>query len=337
MPRRYVYLLLAGLLCAPLLLLSGCGCGFDCNDDDDDDDGPALLTLSLSDALPEDLSEVVIDIDAVTLRRSGGDVVIDTFTVDGATADSIPVNLLAYRGVSRLAIITDLELDTGVYSGIELTILDDDNEVSNSYVIERGSGEQLPLTAAADFTLPGFTLASGAQEYVIEFGLARSLSQPSGGNYRMSTEGVLVLNTATATRLTGQVDSTLFDTDPGCVDKEDPLAGNRVYIYEAQDLDEETLADVFTSGSSEQPPGDAAAPFAVATLAQSLTTGAWEYAFGYLPAGDYTLAFACNTAADDAIEYDALDVPLPVDQVYALTLEEGRAYTCNITPDADCE
>ncbi len=224
-----------------------------------------------------------------------------------------------------------------MYSGIELAILDDENEVSNSYVIERGSNEQLPLTAVNNFSLPGFTLVSGEQEYVIEFGLARSLSQPSEDTYQISTEGVLVLNTDTATRVTGQVDTTLFDTDPGCVDKEDPLLGNRVYIYEARDLDEETLADVFTSDSSEQPPGDATAPFAVATLAQSATSGAWEYAFGYLPAGDYTMAFACDTAGDDAIEYDALDVPLPADQVYTFTLEAGQFYTCNITPEADCE
>ena len=44
-------------------------------------------------------------------------------------------------------------------------------------------------------------------------------------------------------------------------------------------------------------PSDVVAPFAVASLVQNALTANWEYVFGFLPAGDYTLAFACNTAS----------------------------------------
>lgn len=333
--QRCVYLLLAGLLSAPLLLLQGCGCGFDCNNDDDDDDGPALLTLSFSDALPEDLSEVVIELDTITLRRTGGNEVIDTFTTDAGEVNSLTIDLLEYRGVDRLKVLEDYEIATGNYSAIELEILDGDSNFS--YVMETGSDQQLQLDTTDNFALQGFTARSGQQEYVIEFGLARALSQPDEERYLLSTEGVMVLNYASAATLRGQVDPELFNSDSTCSDKEDSQVGNRLYLYQAQDLDEETLVDVFTSASDNPPPGDATAPFAVTDVFGSDRSGVWEYIFGYLPAGDYNLAFACDSAGDDPVDYDELDIPLPIEQVYPLTLQEASTTTCNITPEKDCQ
>jgi hypothetical protein len=323
--------LLIGVLAFPVFLLGGCSCGFDCTNDDD---GIAYLTLSLSDFLPEDLSEVVIEIDTITLLHSSGDVLIDTFTIDSTEVDIFQVNLMDYRGVSRLVVLEDYPLDTGSYSGIELGIIDGD--VNSSYVLESSSGLAYQLDADSDFALTGFTLASGEQEYVIEFGLAQSLSQPTTDTYQISTEGVRVQNVDTAAELSGQVDSSLFDTASPCDEKEDPEAGNRIYLYNTLNLEEQTLADVFTS-ASDSDPGTAIAPFAVATLVQNSLTGNWEYAFGFLPSGNYTLAFACDTTDDDAINYNALSVPLPADQVYTITLEESEIRTCNITADVDCQ
>lgn len=318
------------LLAFPALLLGGCSCGFDCTNEGDNS---AYLTLSLSDSLPEDLSEVVIEIDTITLKRSSGDVVIDTFTIDSVEVDTFQVDLLAYRGVSRLVVLEDYELETGTYSGIELGIIDGD--INSSYVLESSSGSAYQLDAVSDFSLSGFTLDSGQQEYVIEFGLAQALSQPGSDSYQISTTGVRVQNVDTAAELSGQVDSSLFDTTSPCDEKTDPESGNRVYLYAAQDLDEQVLADVFTA-ASDSDPGDATAPFAVATLLENALTGSWEYAFGFLPAGDYTLAFACDTSGDDAINYDALTIPLPAGQVYTFTLEDAEIYTCDIDADRNC-
>tara|TARA_R110001599_G_C12268908_1_gene661154 strand:+ start:628 stop:1356 length:729 start_codon:yes stop_codon:yes gene_type:complete len=235
-------------------------------------------------SLPEDLSEVVIEIDTITLKRSSGDVLIDTFTIDSIEVDTFQVDLLDYRGVSRLVVLEDYELDTGTYSSIELGIIDGD--VNRSYVLETSSGIAYQLDAVSDFSLSGFTLVSGQQEYVIEFGLAQALSQPTSDSYQISTTGVRVQN----------VDTAASDSDPG----------------------------------------DATAPFAVATLVANSLTGIWEYAFGFLPAGDYTLAFACDTSDDDAINYDALTIPLPAGQVYTFTLEDTEIYICDIDSDLDC-
>lgn len=333
MPQTPWKLAAALLLLVPLFMLEGCGCGFDCNDDDDN--GPALLSLSLSDALPEDLSDVVIKLDAITLRRSGNDVVIDRFADGDSEVATLTIDLLDYRGVNRIRVVENLEIERGTYSSIVLTIMGGDPNFS--HVIEQGSDEQVQLDPVSNFSLPGFTAVSGSQEYVIEFALTHSLSQRSSGTYELSTEGVLVANFATAATLSGQADSVLFDAEAPCDNKEDPLVGNRAYLYEGRDLNEEDLADIFTSGSNTTPPEGALSPFAGATLIRNTLTGAWEYSFGYLPAGDYTLAFSCNTADDDPTEYDGLDVPLPAGQVYPLTLEEAQSTTCNITEAVSCQ
>ena len=95
------------------------------------------------------------------------------------------------------------------------------------------------------------------------------------------------------------------------------------------------LADVYTDDSTAQVPTNAVAPFAVATLDQR-SNGVWEYTVGFLPAGDYTLAFACDTADDDPVEYDGLTIPLPGDQRDEVTLDEGEAGFCDLPTDGGC-
>jgi len=112
--------------------------------------------------------------------------------------------------------------------------------------------------------------------------------------------------------------------------------GNRVYLYEGINLDATQLADVFTQNSSTSAPDDAIAPFAVATLVRNSLTGSWEYAFGFIPPEDYTLAFACDTAGDDSVDYDGLTVPLPTDQTYEITLLEGEEAVCDLAEDGSC-
>ena len=323
----------AALLLLSPMFLQGCGCGFDCSDNDDND--AALLSLSLSDALPEELSEVVIELDAITLRRAGGDIVIDNFTVDGADATSLSIDLLDYRGVARTMVVEDLEIERGTYSGIELTILGGDPNLS--YVREEESGRQLQLDPVRNFSLPGFTARSGTQEYVIEFGLSRALNQSSDDTYVLSTEGVMVLDITRAAELRGQVDPALFDAGESCRSKDDSTVGNRVYLYQGQSLGASNLGDVFTIDSSTEIPDATAAPFAATEVFGSDRSGIWEFAFGYLPEGDYTIAFACNSEADDAIDYDGITIAEPAEQQYTVTLDEGSITTCNLTEAADCQ
>lgn len=331
-------LLLAAALLAPVTYsLTGCGCGFDCNSGNNNDE-PSSLTLGFSDALPEDLKEVVIEVDRITLQRSGADdIVIDTFTIDDLNltdAETFQIDLLDYRGVRQLDVITALEIDKGTYSGIALAIIDGD--INSSYAKEADDSVK-EIEVEGDLQLPGMSLSSSKEAFTVEFGLAQSLRfQSASDNYRLANEGIRVENTLTAAKLSGLVDSALFDGISPCDEKTDPEEGNRLYLYEGMGLDAKRLADVFTSSSDNRVPDNAIAPFAVASLVENAFTGNWEYAFGLVPEGDYTMVFACDTSADDSVDYDGLVIPLPEEQVYELTLSEQENAVCDVNDAVSC-
>ena len=336
---RRVFLLLAGsvLLLAGSVFLGGCSCGFDCNNDDSR--GTTTLTLGFSDALPEDLKQVVIEVDSVTFRRTGvEDVVVDSFTIPAlglTSVDTFQVDLLRYRGRNQLVVITDLELESGTYSQVQIAVLGGD--VNRSYVQQADDSLRALGVSGGVLTLPGPVFARGEQAYTVEFSLAQSLQEElPDERYLMTTEGIRLENNATAASLSGRVDSSLFDSVSPCDGKLDPTQGNRLYLYEGLPESARRLGDVFTSNSSTTVPSDVVAPFAVASLVQNALTANWEYVFGFLPAGDYTLAFACNTAADDPVNFDDLVVPQPEAQVYPVTLTEGAAKVCDVTASGSC-
>jgi hypothetical protein len=129
------------------------------------------------------------------------------------------------------------------------------------------------------------------------------------------------------------VDNALFDEVSPCDEKDDPELGNRIYLYLGIGLSDSQFADVFTTNSGTTVPDDAQAPFTVAALLKNTLIGSWEYAFGFLPAGDYTMAFACDTADDDSVDFDDLVIPLPADQIYEVTLSEGEQGVCDLNVD----
>jgi hypothetical protein len=332
-----VKMLSLSLLVPVLLSISGCPCGFDCSRDDDVE--PGVFSLGISDASLEDLSRVVLEVDRITLRQTGAtDIVIDSFTIDALDlneADSFQIDLLSYRGLNQLLVIEGLGLTRGTYSEILLEVKDDD--INYSFV-EAFDGSMTILNISTDgISFPGFEISSGTQQYTIEIGLAQALEYDGDSEtYLMTNNAVRVENNATAASLSGRVDSSLFDLEAPCDSKIDPLAGNRVYLYSGTALADNTLSDVYRSDSANTVPDNAQAPYAVAALVQNVLTGGWDYAFGFLPAGDYTLAFACNTAEDDPVNYDGFVVPQPSEQRYEINLSEAEQASCDLALAASC-
>jgi hypothetical protein len=322
------------LLLPFFLSLTGCGCGFDCNDDDDDD--PATVSLGFSDAPIDDVQEVVLVVDTITFRRSSGDVVVETFTIPKLSltdAETFPVDLLEYPGTIRLLVITDLPMERGTYSSIVLDILDGD--VNQSYV--RDDEGAKPLNApSSQLVLPGISVSAGAQSNTVEFSLGQSLLyQSSSDSYELTIEGIRVED-SDAGSIAGSVDSSLFDLDAPCDAKADPLLGNRVYLYSGINLGLDNLADVYTSNSSDSIPDDAIAPYAVADVVEAGGLPIRSYTFGFIPEGQYTLAFSCEAEDDDPVNYDGFRVPSPIGQRYEIDQADGEVTVCNLAVDASC-
>jgi hypothetical protein len=337
MKKNWVTVGVCLLLALSAVLSGGCSCGFDCNNDRDR--GTTVLTLGFSDALPEDLKQVVLEVDSLIFRRSGGDdVVVDEFTIPQlglVSVDTFQVDLLQYRGRNQLFVIDGLELESGTYNQLAIAVVVGD--VNRSYVQESDDTLRELTVSGSVLTLPGTNFAKSNQAYTVEFSLAQSLrAEASGTRFVMSTTGIRLENNATAASLSGRVDSRLFDSVAPCSEKTDPIAGNRIYLYEGSPPSSERLGDVYTSNSSTVIPDNVVAPVAVGSLVLNALTTNWEYVFGFLPAGDYTMAFACNTEADDSVNFDDLVVPQPDNQVYSLTLSEGTASVCDITDSGSC-
>ena len=212
-----------------------------------------------------------------------------------------------------------------------------DGDVNRSYVLELDDTIKPVNLAEGSLSLPGVTLNSGDGRITVTFGLAQALQlRESRDDYLLTSTGIRVQDNALSASLTGRVDSALFDGEPTCAEKADPESGNRIYLYSGRSLDSNLLGDVFTSNSGNEVPEGTVAPFAVATLTEDSLTGNWQYAMGFLPAGDYTLAFSCNAEGDDAVDYDAIEVPLPANQASSLTLEEGASAVCDLDSSGSC-
>jgi Domain of unknown function (DUF4382) len=330
----------AAVVMVPLLLsLGGCPCGFDCNNDSDTPPEPTTLTLGFSDAAVDELVRVVIEVERITFRRTGAqDVIVERFTINElglVEAESFQIDLLQYRGRNQLLAIEGLALDTATYDEVLISVLDGDINFS---FVEQADGTVKPLKLPmSELSLQAIRLNAGAQAFTVEFGLAQALRyQTVDDSYELTTDGVRIEDNAQVASLTGRVDSSLFDSVPPCNEKIDPQAGNRIYLYSARDLVGEELADMVTGDSATALPDNAMAPFAVAGLIQNVLTGNWEYAFGYLPPGSYTLAFSCAARDDNPVDFDGIEIPLPLAQIHNIDLSAGDQAICDLLDDNSC-
>ena len=328
MPSPLKYLVALPLL-SLLPFLHGCDtCGFNCSDDNDDND-PASLTLSFSDAPLEDLKEVVIEVERIEFRRSEGeDLVVETFDLStSAGAENFQVDLLVYSGRDRFEVLTGLTVEADFYNEIFIAINTDD-DANTSYVLDDEDLQRVINVneTTGGLTLPGRQIDADNENITVEFGLARALKfNANDDSYTLDEEGIVLVDETLASSLGGTVDEELFDAVDECsVVDGDATVGNRVYLYEGTDLDPDALADVFTAGTDNS--AGRIAPFAASTLRDGSL--GWQFTFGFIPSGNYTLAFSCDAEEDDARTIEDITVPLPEDQIFEVSVDTQQNIIC---------
>ncbi|NND68007.1 MAG: DUF4382 domain-containing protein [Halioglobus sp.] len=326
--RSSLKYLLALPLLGLLLQMQGCGtCGFDCSDGNDNE-AAASLTLSFSDAPLEDLKEVVIEVSAIEFRRDNLDpIVVETFDLATSSGrESFKIDLLQFPGIQSQEILTGLTVPADFYDEIFIEILSGD--VNHSYVLDDEDMSRVINVDDSGLLLSGRQVDAENQDITVEFGLARALKfNANDDTYTLDEEGVRVVQDSLDPSLGGIVDEDLFTAAVECDDMEDgDNAWNRVYLYEGTGLDLDSLGDVFTEGAA----GSAGkiAPYAASTL--TLGPNGWQFSFGYLPSGGYTLAFSCNAQEDDARTVQDITIPLPADQVVQLSLSTQENVSCDL-------
>lgn len=245
---------------------------------------PARLTLNITDAPLDDVAKVVVTFLSVALISKDG-LQAQTFTFN------IPksIDLLALQGIKFERLLSEIELATGEYQEMRL-VIDDTNMLS---YVEKKDGSVFPLKVPSGSS-SGLKIKSELNllenrnyTYTIDFDLSKSVVMAgASGKYDLKPVLRLVENSVVG-NIRGVVDAALL-TSIDCSDS-DVDTYNAVYVYEGFDA---TPVDINTHSSADDQ------PLTSALIQLDNQSGEYIYEAAYLPAGEYTLAFTCNSNLD---------------------------------------
>jgi len=287
---------------------------------DSDSNSYSNVDFSVSDAPVEGLSAVTIAFDRLEFIHSDGERIF--YDIDGYEQ----VNLLDYPDTQSALIISDIPLRVGEYKNLIIHIKPDQDL---NYVIKTNAlGVQEDLKQPSNkLKLGSFTVADEAvQAFTIEFDLRQALvlrgNQNNNNGYNLKPHGVTIVDNGNAASIRGSVAASLLDAGD-C----DAATGNIVYLYQGIGLDVDALIDNVDLLDVDFEDNNSPEAGSIAPYASTGINGANEFAFGFLPAGGYTLAFSCSAVGDDPIQFDDFMIPNPVGQVVDITLSMGEVGT----------
>lgn len=307
---------LAVLSTSIALILTGCNSGGESST------STTPVTLSVSDAPLDGVSEVVVTYSKVAFLPldDSAPLIFDVYKTDDEgnyvdeNGDPLPdgedpiplsVNLLEFQGSDTKALVENQEIPSGNYK-LCVFAHDGDHPTHPSYVVETLNDTQRALTVKGNGKCPQgvgefdnsgtlyfnntFTVNAQNNDYVAEFDLRRGLKEDSG-DYTIQRTSIMLVNTVTTGGVTGAVS---LDTYNGC--ETDTVSGNgyshAVYLYEGNVVE----ADMGPfAGTGVSTPITAAN---VVTEDDGLT---YQYEFGFVEPGTYSVGYTC-TANDDSEE-----------------------------------
>lgn len=250
--------------------------------------GQSGLSLAITDAPVDDALQVVVSFSSVSIKPSEGEAI--TFEFEPASS----IDLLTLQGNASQILLDAVDVPSGDYEWIRLGVNADDCNASDpeSFIeLADGSIEPLFVPSGAQSGLKlnsGFSLATGGLgDFVIDFDLRKSVVKPNGRNCHYLKPSMRLVDNLVAGGIVGTVEADLL-FDEGCSDS------SAVYVYTGAD------AAVGDEGSANPPISSAA-------VALNEDSGMYEYDAAFLAPGDYTVAFTCQAAADDAEADDEIN------------------------------
>ena len=285
------------------LATAGCGGG----GSNDGPNGPAgrlpaqgtgTVTLALTDGPMRSVAELVLHVEYLELRQSGGELV--RIEPHGGPGD---IDLASLTNGRLHDVLDRSEVPAGAYHGLTIGV-----DTDRSYVgFSDGSRHPMrfPETEGLNIQAP-FTVRRGEHaEFVLDVDLGRSLHQHGGGGHHGGPGGGMnpyyefdsvfhFIEPGSAGGLVGSIDSTLVDINhPDC----DPAGGgNWAYLFPGAAAEPDDIAQTEEDGR----------PGPVATDRVELHPGAGEYRyhFAFLEPGTYRVAFTCSAEWDEAGDDD---------------------------------
>lgn len=240
------------------------------------------LTLNITDAVIDDAKEVWVEFSGVSLQPSN-DTSIDI------TFNSVKkINLLALQGTLYTDLVDEAVVPTGTYDWIRLHVNAMEDGIFDSYIkLVDGNVYELNVPSGSQSGLKintGFeVIANKRLNMMVDFDLRKSITV-SSGKYKLSPVLRLV-NTDNTGTITGDINISLL-TAAKCSDI-DPETGNAVYLFEGTNTTPDDIDHI------------APEPVTSANVVLDPTSGKYEYIIGFVPYGDYTLAFTCQADLDE--------------------------------------
>lgn len=263
--------------------------------------GTGALTLRITDAAVDSAEHVYVQFHGLELQSASGmrttlyycqDPVDVAKTIISATVCSSPpapkqLDLLALTGGQADFLLNGYVLPAGHYDWIRLMV--DTAGIRDSYIVVLGGGEfELTIPSGSETGLKlnrGFDVPSGGKaDFAIDFDLRKSVHVTGTGDYMLRPTLRLVNNTLVGA-IAGTVNSQLA-TAPGCTPA--------VYVFAGAGV---------TPDDIDGTPAD---PVTTAPVKLDFGSGEYRYTAAFLEAGNYTVAYTCQAAADDPAVSDTL-------------------------------
>jgi len=246
------------------------------------------FSLDITDAPVDNADEVWVEFTGISINLSTNDenTNLQEFTFNSPKR----FNLLELQGNKVQNLLSDKIIPSGSYNWIRLAVNAEQDNTLDSYIkLKDGSEHELYIPGGSQTGLKlnsSFELMTNAKfNYTIDFDLRKSIVL-TGSNKYILRPTLRLINNAESTTITGSVDASLLSTiSAGCTD-DDPVTGNAVYLYENNNV---TPNDINNSTKN----------LINSSLVVLNSSGNYEYTLGFIPQGDYTISFTCQSDIDN--------------------------------------
>ncbi|MDH5424964.1 MAG: DUF4382 domain-containing protein [Gammaproteobacteria bacterium] len=249
-----------------------------------------MLTLSITDAAIDDATNVFIQFSSIELKPVDGPSIAYDFD------SPMQIDLLSLQGSLSQDFFNNIIVPSGDYEWLRLAV----NTVADmdSYIrLNDGSVHELIIPSGSETGLKinnGFTVGAGSSvAMTIDFDLRQSIVVVADNAPYLLKPVLRLVNNAEAGSINGTIDSALTLAE-NCSDGISET-GNAVYVFTGFDAE---LDDV-----DHQEPN----PFTTALMTFNTDTGFYDYEVGFIPVGDYTVAYTCMADLDDPETNDLIE------------------------------
>lgn len=236
------------------------------------------LNVGVTDAPVDGADAVVVTFDSITVKPAEGERLV--FELETPAS----INLLDYQGDERVLLLDGQSLPAGDYVWMRLGVIEEDSYIEvdgQQHLLEIPSGAQSGLKMNRSFTVA----SGGLTDFTIDVDLKKSVHMEGTGDYKLRPT-LRITNNMEVGHITGTVAESLI-IDEACVNNGDNNdIGNSVYVFEGLDQIPQDIQMIS---------GD---PIASANVNYNAETELYEFTIGFIPTGDYTVAFTCDGSVD---------------------------------------